>query len=113
LITGNGPLVQRGGSTFATSYVAVDSTGASLTDLEAFNPVDPGGSLLSYHTGPGSGLISLETVSAPTATLLISANTGAITANNIDVDELAIAGAGGSASISGTVRGTGGLGAAI
>ncbi len=112
ILSTDGAFLETGLATFSTGYVAFDSTGAPLDLLQTFGPADPANSLIGFRTGTGNGPITIDTVSAPTATLLFSANSGAITAANIDVNRLAIAGSGGSASIAGTIHGANGQGAA-
>ncbi len=112
ILSTDGRFTQTGTSSFAAGYVAFDATGAQLSALQAFDPADPTAALAALQTGPANNPIAIDTVSAPQATLLLAANAGAISAGNVTVNALAIAGIGGSATIGGTIGGVPGQGAA-
>jgi fibronectin-binding autotransporter adhesin len=92
-----------------TPLVVIDATGAALP--QTVNISSAASLLSSFEPGGTSGNISLATLSAPNAAVLLSANSGNIT-GTIDAESLAVLGTGGSAQLFGNVRGIAGSTAA-
>jgi fibronectin-binding autotransporter adhesin len=108
VFSGVGKFTQTGTSTFDSGVIAIDLTGASLPALQALPPGSTASVLSGFTLGPQFGSVSLQTIAAPQSALLLLVNSGSITAGPINVRDLGIAGAGGSASISGTINGVSG-----
>ncbi|HEX6842091.1 MAG TPA: hypothetical protein VF113_11200, partial [Stellaceae bacterium] len=106
---GSTGFTQTANVSVSTPLVVIDVTGAALP--QTVNPTTAASLLASFEPGGGSGNISLATLSAPNAAVLLSANSGNIT-GTIDARALAVIGSGGSAQLFGNVDGIAGSTAA-
>jgi hypothetical protein len=106
---GSTGFTQSANVSVSAPLVVIDVTGAALP--QTVNPATAASLLSSFEPGGASGNISLATLSAPNAAVLLSANSGNIT-GTIDARSLAVLGSGGAAQLFGNVDGIAGSTAA-